>query len=136
VTFQHVVIAFPPPAKPLEVAPRMAADDLMAAWATSAGEWPSRTIGKSLEFWNSTQFLGDYTAGYQWDAAKDSGGILEFALRAADVKFDGGYVMRFFADSQSFHAVLLHHNQTLQSGKIALPALSDAKSTFMVEVHL
>jgi hypothetical protein len=135
VTFQKVVIAFPPPAKHLEVAPRMAADDLMAPWATSAGEWPSRTIGKSLEFWNNTEFLGDYAAGYQWDASKDSGGVLEFALRANDGKFDSGYVMRFFADSQTFHAELLQNNTTLQSGQIPLPK-TNTKSTFDLEIHL
>lgn len=135
VTFQKVVIAFPPPAKHLEVAPRMAADDLMAPWATSAGEWPSRKIGNSLEFWNNTEFLGDYAAGYQWDASKDSGGVLEFALRAQDGKFDSGYVMRFFADSQTFHAELLQNNTTLQSGQIPL-LKANAKSTFDLEVHL
>ncbi|MEO6907635.1 MAG: hypothetical protein ABI210_07065, partial [Abditibacteriaceae bacterium] len=107
-------------------------------WATSAGEWPSRTIGKSLEFWNNTEFLGDYTAGYQWDASKDSGGILEFALRAEDGKFDSGYVVRIFADSQTFHAELLQNNKILQSGQIPLPkpASADAKSTFDLEIHL
>jgi hypothetical protein len=43
--------------------------------------------------------------------------------------------MRFFADSQTFHAELLQNGNTLQSGQIPLPKAS-TKSTFDLEVHL